>query len=125
MLCSGLEYQHVVESTTNTKSEHTIRERSLTEGIDEEDSKQKAYRKAGIRQHRSKDAYPDDRRVPIHDPCNRRHRSGSGRLPTGKDHRCTSPPSSEGIFPDGIEVKSNVVGGRNNCTRDDVVTVEK
>ena len=34
------------------------------------------------------DAYPNDKRVPTHDPCRHRCRSGSGKLRVGRDLRC-------------------------------------
>ena len=75
-------------------------------------------------QHRSKDAYRDGKRVPTHDPCRHRCRSGSGRLRVGKDHRCKA--IHQGMrFPNGVEVKTNCIGTRNDSTRDDVVTIHE
>ena len=117
-----LEDKHVVKSTRDTKR-HSIGERTLTERIDEEDSRCCCNR-CSCMQHRSKDAYQDGKRVPTHDPCKHRCRSGSGRQRVGKDHHCTT--IHRGMrFPNGVEVKSNCVGRGNNCTRDDVVTIHE
>ena len=61
-----LEYKHIVKSTRDTKR-HSIGETTLTERIDEEYSRSSSDRCA-IRQRRSKDAYPNDKKVPTHDP---------------------------------------------------------
>ena len=37
----------------------------------------------GAGDHKSKDAYPVGKRVPIHDPCKHRYQSGSGGRPVG------------------------------------------
>ena len=75
-------------------------------------------------QHRSKDAYRDGKRVPTHDPYRHRCRSGSGRRRVGKDHRCK--PIHQGMrFPNGVKVKTNCIGTRDNSTRDDVVTIHE
>ena len=75
-------------------------------------------------QRKSKDAYQDGKRVPIHDPCRHRCQSGSGRQPVGKDHRCKL--IHQGMrFPNGVEVKTNCIGTRDDSTRDDVVAIHE
>src|ERR671932_443394 len=42
------------------------------------------------KRRRSKDAYLSGKTIPTHDPCSKIHRSRSGKLPIGKDRRCTT-----------------------------------
>ena len=118
VLC--LEDEHVVKRARDTKR-HSIREGSLTERIDQEDSRCCSDRCA----------------VSNADP--RTHTQAVGQFPltthVGIDadeevedyelERTTIiQPLIEGCcFPNGIEVKSNSVGRGDNSTRDDVVTV--
>ena len=53
---------------------------------DRQGTLQKQRQQEQNKQHRSKDASPDDKKVPIHDLDKRKYQSGSGILPVGKDH---------------------------------------
>ena len=61
-----LEYKHIVKSTRDTKR-HSIRERYL-DRKDRRGIQQKQQRQVRCKQRRSKDAYPNDKKVPTHDP---------------------------------------------------------
>ena len=120
VLC--LEDKHVVECTRDAER-HTIRERSLTERIDQED--------CGCCCNRC--------RVCNTDP--RTHTETVGQFPLTthiaedtneevEDYELVRTtviqPLIKGCcFPDGIEVKSNSVGRGHNSTRDDVVTIHE
>ena len=123
VLC--LENKHVVECTTDTQG-HCVRERTLTERIDQED--------CGCCCNRCRVCNTDPRahtkavkRVPTHDPCRHRCRSGSGRLRVGKDHRCKKAihQGMREAFPNGVKVKTNCIGTRDDSTRDDVVAIHE
>jgi len=118
----GLEYQHEVEGTGNAQR-HSIREGTLTNGVDQED--------CSCRCHRG--------RVSNTDP--RTHAQAVGQFPltthvaenadeeVEDDELVRTPvvqPLIEGSgLPDGVEVKADGVRGRHNRTRDDVVAVHQ
>jgi len=118
----SLEHQHEVEGSADAQR-HTIGERTLTDGVDHENCGRSSHRSA----------------VSNADP--RTHSQTEGQFPltthVGQDAdeevendelvraAVVQPLIQAGSFPDGIEVKSDCVGRRNNSTRDDVVAVEQ
>merc|ERR1711943_161800 len=118
----SLEHQHVVEGARNAQG-HGVRERTLTEGVDQEDSRGCSDRCA----------------VGNADPG--AHAQAVGKFPltthVGVDadeevennqleRTAVVQPLIEGSsFPDGVEVQADGVGRRNNSTGDDVVAVDQ
>jgi len=118
----SLEDKHVVEGATDTQG-HSVGERTLTERIDEEDSRSSSDRST----------------VSNTDP--RSHAETVGEFPLTThvavdadeevedyelERTTVVKPFIEGSsFPDGVEVKSNSIGTRNDSTRDDVVTIHE
>merc|ERR1712100_480945 len=118
----GLEHQHVVEGARNAQG-HCIRERTLTEGVNQEDSGSCSDRCA----------------VGNADPG--AHAQAVGEFPltthVGVDANeevennqlegaAVVQPLIEGSsFPDGVEVQADSVAGRNNSTGDDVVAIDQ
>ena len=118
----GLEHQHVVEGARDAQG-HCVRERTLTEGVNQEDSGGCSDRCA----------------VGNADPG--AHAQAVGEFPltthVGVDAdeevennqlegAAVVQPLIEGSsFPDGVEVQADGVAGRNNSTRDDVVAVDQ
>ena len=120
MFC--LEDKHEVEGTRDAER-HAVRERTLPEWVDEEDCRCSCNRC----------------RISNTDP--RSHAQAVGKFPLTthiaedtdqevEDYQLVrttvvQPLIERSCFPDGVEVKTNCVGRRNNCTRDDVVTVHQ
>jgi len=118
----SLEHKHVVERTRDTQR-HRIREGTLTKRIHQEHSSSSSNRC----------------RVSNHNPGAHPQTIGEFPLTTHvaedaneevEDYQLERPTVVEpliqrGSFPDGIEVKSNRVGRRNDSTRDDVVSIHK
>jgi hypothetical protein len=118
----SLENDHEVESTRNSQR-HSVGERTLTEWVDDEYS--------GSCCNRCRVSYSDPRT----------HTETEGEFPltthpatytneevTNNHEVRTSvvkPLIDRCSFPDRVEVKTDCVGHRNNCTGNDVVTVKK
>ena len=121
MLCSAW-HQHEVEGAGDAQG-HAVREGTLTEGVDQEHCESSRQRSA----------------VGNADPGT--HAKAVGQLPltthVGGDANqevednklvrtaVVQPLIKRGSFPDGIEVQANGVGGGNNSTGDDVVSVDQ
>jgi len=115
----GLEYQHEVESSTDSKR-HTIREGSLSDGVVEEDG--------GGSGNGGGESSEDPRthaetvtELPLTSHV------GSDSSQEMEDNKLVlssvvEPLIKRGGFPDGVEMHSNSIGGRNDSTRDDVVS---
>jgi hypothetical protein len=120
VLC--LEDKHVVEGATDTQR-HGVRERTLTERIDEEHCTRSS--------DRSRVCYTDPR---THTETVRQFPltthvgiDANQEVEDNELERTTvvEPLIERGCFPDGVEVKTNSVRRRNNGTRDDVVTIHQ
>ena len=120
VLC--LEHKHVVKSTRDTQG-HRVRERTLTERIDQEHcacgsnrcrvsntdprTHTKAVRKFPLTSHVGVDADEEVEHYQL------------------ERSTVVKPLIKRGSFPDGVEVQSNSIGRRDNSTRDDVVSVHE
>jgi len=120
VLC--LENKHVVERTTNTQR-HCVRERTLTERIDQEDSRCSSNRcrvcNADPRTHtKTVREFPLTTHVSI---------DANQEVEDNQLERTTvvKPFIQRCSFPNGVEVKTNCVRRRNNSTRDDVVAIHE
>merc|ERR1712023_209094 len=118
----SLEHQHEVEGARDAQG-HTVRERTLTEGVNQEHCRGSSHRCA----------------VGNADPG--AHAEAVGKFPLAthvaenadqevEDNQLVRTavvqPLIEGsCFPDGVEVQTDGVGGRNNSTRNDVVAVDQ
>merc|ERR1712100_998464 len=118
----GLEHQHEVEGARDAQG-HTVREGTLTEGVDQEHCRGSGHGCA----------------VSNADP--RTHAEAVGEFPLAthvaedadqevEDNQLVrtavvQPLIERSSFPDGIEVQADGVGGRNNSTGDDVVAIDQ
>ncbi|QQE67690.1 hypothetical protein GFS31_44030 (plasmid) [Leptolyngbya sp. BL0902] len=118
----SLEHQHEVEGTRDTQG-HPVREGALTDGVDQEHS--------GGSGHRGRVSHADPGA----------HTEAVAQFPLTthvaedadeevENHQLVGAtvvqPLIQGSgFPDGVEVQTDSVGGRNNSTRDDVVAVHQ
>ncbi len=118
----SLEHQHVVESARDAQG-HSVRERTLTEGVDQEHGAGGGHRST----------------VGHTDPGT--HAQAIAQFPltthVGIDadqevehhqlERTTvvQPLVEAGGFPDGVEVQADSVAGRNNSTGNDVVAIHQ
>ena len=120
VLC--LENKHVVKRTGDTQR-HTIGERTLTKRIDQE------YCGCCCNRCRVSNTDPGTHTQTIREFPLTTHigKDTDKEVEDYKLIRTTiiQPLVQRSCFPDGIEVKTNCVGRRNNCTRDDVVTVDQ
>merc|ERR1711991_1231715 len=118
----SLEHQHVVEGARDAQG-HGVRERTLTEGVDQEDSRGCSDRCA------VSDADPGAHAQAVGEFPLAAHVGGDADQKV-KTHQlirtAVVQPLIEGSsFPDGIEVQADGVGRRNNSTGDDVVAVDQ
>merc|ERR1712100_879994 len=118
----GLEHQHVIEGSRNAQG-HCVRERTLTEGVNQEDCRSSSDRCA----------------VSNADPGAHTQAVGEFPLTTHvgvdadqeveddelKRTAVVQPLIERSGFPDGIEVQADGVAGGNNSTGDDVVAVKQ
>merc|ERR1711943_77232 len=118
----SLEHQHEVEGARDAQG-HAVRERTLTEGVNQEHCESCRQRSA----------------VSNADPG--AHAKAVGEFPlathVGSDAdqevednqlvrtAVVQPLIERSSFQDGIEVQADGVGGRNNSTRDDVVAIDQ
>ncbi len=120
VLC--LEDKHVVERTRDAER-HCIRERTLTERIDEEHCTRSSN------WSRVCNADPGTHTQAVRQFPLTTHVSidANQEVEDNELERTTvvEPFIQTGCFPDGIEVQTNSIRRRNNSTRNDVVTVEK
>ena len=75
-------------------------------------------------QHRSKDAYQDGKKVPLTSHVSI---DADEEVEDYQLERTTviEPLIERSCFPNGIEVETDSVGRRDNCTRDDVVAIHE
>merc|ERR1712100_552997 len=118
----SLEHQHEVEGSGDAQG-HAVRERTLTEGVDQEHCRSSSHRSA----------------VSNADPG--AHAEAVGEFPLAthvaedadqevEDNQLVrtavvEPLIERSSFPDEIEVQADGVGGRNNSTRNDVIAVDQ
>merc|ERR1711991_751251 len=118
----SLERQHEVEGARNAKG-HAIREGTLTEGVNQENSHRCRQRSA------VSDADPGTHAQAVGEFPLTTHVGGDADQEVEADQLIRAAvvkPLIEGSsFPDGVKVQANGVGRRDNSTGDDVVAVDQ
>merc|ERR1712054_524097 len=118
----GLEHQHVVEGARNAQG-HSVREGTLTEGVNQEDSGGCSDRCAvGNADPGAHAQAVGEFPLTTHVGVNADEEVENNQL----EGAAVVQPLIEGSsFPDGVEVQADGVAGRNNSTGDDVVAVDQ
>merc|ERR1711991_771435 len=118
----GLEHQHEVEGAGDAQG-HAVREGTLTEGVNQENSHRCRQRSAVSNTDPGAHAQAVGK-FPL-----ATHVGGNADQEVEADQLIRAAvvqPLIEGSsFPDGVEVQANGVGRRNNSTGDDVVAVDQ
>ncbi len=118
----SLEHQHEVEGTRNTQG-HPVRERTLTNGVDQEHRRGRRHRSgvghANPRTHtQTVGQFPFPTHVAEHtDQKVQNHQLVRTTV--------VQPLIQGSSFPNGVEVHPNRIGGRHHRTGDDVVAVQQ
>ena len=118
----SLEHQHIVEGSRDAQR-HTIRERSLPNGVVEEDSSGSSNR--GRESSEDPGAHAKAvRKLPLtaHVGSNSNQKVEDGQLVLSS---IVQPLIHGGSLPDRVQVHSNSIGGWDHGSTDDVVSVQE